>query len=144
MSDKKQVVCPSCKGVNRIREDRPARQARCGRCHNPLFTGQPVSLDGQSFDTHIGRSDVPVVVDFWAEWCGPCKMMAPAFAQTAADLEPRVRMAKLDTERHQDIAARYGIRSIPTTILFKDGREVARISGALDQSRLVSWIQQNL
>ncbi len=144
MESSNHIVCPHCGGVNRVRGDRPAQEAKCGRCHAPLFTGEPVPLTSADFDRHLQRSDVPLVVDFWADWCGPCKMMAPEFARAARDLEPRVRLGKLDTERNQDIAARYGIRSIPTTILFQGGREVARISGAMDHQRLVGWVRQHV
>lgn len=139
-----QVVCPKCQRANRIRSDRPAPSARCGQCRSPLFTGEPLALGSQDFDLHVGRTGVPVVVDFWAPWCGPCRTMAPAFSKAAADLEPRARLAKVNTEAHPDLAARYGIRSIPTTVIFRQGREVARISGALDQTGLVRWISQHL
>ena len=134
------VVCPDCDAVNRIPPERLPDRPRCGKCRALLFQGRPVELSSASFDQHIGRSDLPVVVDFWAEWCGPCKMMAPAYAKAAAQLEPRVRLAKLDTEAAQAIAARYHIRSIPTLILFRDGREVLRQPGAMSTSDIVRWV----
>jgi thioredoxin 2 len=141
MSEKLHVVCPSCDAVNRVPSGRLAQGAKCGKCHRPLFVAVPLVLDERRFARHIERSDLPVVVDFWAPWCGPCRMMAPAFEEAARRLEPRVRLAKLNTEEAQGLAMRFGIRSIPTLAVFRRGREVARTSGAMDLGRLVSWIE---
>lgn len=134
------VVCPHCHAPNRVPQDKLAAGGVCGKCKGRLFAGEPVELDAASFDRHIGRSDVPILVDFWAPWCGPCRMMAPAFAEAARLLEPDYRLAKVNTEQEQGLAARFGIRSIPTLALFRNGQEVARQSGAMNLAGLQRWV----
>ena len=141
MADHELLICPSCATPNRVPRDRLAQTPQCGKCKAPLFLGKPLALDAAGFDRLIGMGTLPVLVDFWAEWCGPCKMMAPAFAAAAGDLEPQMRLAKVDIEAEQALAARYGIRSIPTLAIFRDGREIARQSGLMDRAALVRWAQ---
>jgi thioredoxin 2 len=135
------LACAQCLTLNRVPARRLGEDPKCGKCGAPLLDGKPVALTDATFDKLVGRSDLPLVVDFWAEWCGPCKMMAPAFEQVAAELKTRLRFAKLDTEQAQGIAARYGIRSIPTLILFKRGQEAARTAGAMDARRIRAWLE---
>ena len=145
MSDPSQiVVCPHCQSPNRIPTARLSDDPRCGKCKNPLFTGHPTALTDQTFDRHLTRSELPLVVDFWAAWCGPCKMMAPFFEQAATELEPHVRLAKVNTDDNPMLAQRYQINSIPTTAVFKGGREVARQPGAMNLPQLLQWIKSNV
>lgn len=138
------ITCPACASRNRVPRDRLSSGGKCGRCGSPLFNGHPVTLTAANFDAHASRSGIPLLVDFWATWCGPCRQMAPQFEAAAADLEPLVRLGKLDTEAEQAIAGRYGIRSIPTMVLFSGGRELARQSGAMPRSAIVNWVRQTL
>jgi thioredoxin 2 len=143
MSEGIHLVCPDCSAVNRIPASRLTDAPKCGQCHAPLFRAKPLELNDANFRRQIERSDIPVVVDFWAAWCGPCQMMAPEFAAAARELEPAVRLAKLDTEAAPAIASEFGIRSIPTLMLFKGGREIARQSGALRRADIVRWVRQH-
>lgn len=144
MTDSLNVVCAACAGINRVPQARLIDQPRCARCKAPLFLGAPLILDAATFDRQLTRSDVPLIVDFWAEWCGPCQMMAPVFENAARKLEPFVRLAKLDTEAEPAIAGRYAIRSIPTLIAFRGGREIGRQSGALPLEPFLGWTRRVL
>ena len=138
------IVCPRCQAINRVPDIRLVEGPKCGQCHEQLFTGQPIALTARDFDMHATRSDIPLVVDFWAPWCGPCRMMAPAYEQAAKILEPHVRLAKVNTEEDQALGARFGIQSIPTLMLLRGGREVARQSGALGAQDIVHWVRAHL
>lgn len=143
MSQNQLVACPHCHRRNRLPSDKPPAVAHCGVCKQLLFTGAPVALSAPHFDAHL-NSDVPLLVDFWAPWCGPCRAFAPTFQQAAQQLEPQVRLAKVNTEEEPGLANRFAIRSIPTLILFAGGKERARVSGAMNNQQLRQWLQQNL
>jgi thioredoxin 2 len=150
------VACPACNTLNRFPRERLADglagksgtaqsgTAKCGNCRSPLFTGHPVALDAQSFEAHARKSDIPLLVDFWAPWCGPCKAMAPQFEKAAGRLEPGVRLAKVNTDEEQELAGRFSIQGIPTMILLKHGKEIARQSGMMDATRIEQWTAQAL
>ncbi|MGD9598181.1 MAG: thioredoxin TrxC [Steroidobacteraceae bacterium] len=142
MSGTIQLACPHCNAINRVPGDRMGDAPKCGRCHEALFAGKPIALDAAGFDAHMSRTDLPLLVDFWAPWCGPCKMMAPHFEAAAAQLEPAMRLAKIDTQAQPDLGARFAIRSIPTLVFFKGGRELARMSGAMAAADIVRWARE--
>lgn len=142
MSQSLHIVCPHCDSINRLPSEKLNAGGKCGKCSHALFVGEPVTLTAANFQRYISNNDIPVLVDFWAPWCGPCKMMAPVFAQAAASLEPGMRLAKLNTEQEQQLAAHYQIRSIPTLAVFKQGREIGRTAGAMDLHNLLAWAQQ--
>ena len=138
------VVCSGCGSANRLPPTRRAGDAKCGRCGAKLFSAHPRDVDGATFDRHVARSTLPVLVDVWAPWCGPCKTMAPAFFAAALALEPQVVLVKLNSDNEQAVASRLGIRGIPTMILFHGGKEIDRTSGAMSTGQIIGWVRDRL
>lgn len=144
MTQAPHIVCPHCHTTNRVQTTDLARAPDCGSCHQPLFSAHTAALDAAQFERHIQRNHIPVLVDFWAPWCGPCRQMAPALEQATAQLEPHVRVVKVNTDEAQELGARFNIRSIPTLALFLNGREVARQAGAMGAADIVRWTRGHL
>lgn len=143
MSEALHIVCPHCEAINRVPSERLGAAPKCGNCHQPLFEGHPAEVNQAAFDKHVTGNGIPVLVDFWAPWCGPCKMMAPHFVEAATQLEPQVRLLKVNTDAEQALGTRFNIRSIPTLMLFKNGREVARQAGAMNSAGIVQWARSH-
>ena len=144
MSASQQIVCGHCGQINRLPAERSLTAARCGSCHQPIFSGHPIEVDEQAFNRHVSHSDIPVLVDVWAPWCGPCRSMAPMFERAAEELEPKVRLLKLNADIAPAVSSRLGISGIPTLLLMHDGREMARTSGAMDTQTIVAWAMAGL
>jgi thioredoxin 2 len=144
MAGSRHVVCPHCATTNRVPRDKPAREGRCGACHEPLFEGRPVPVDGAAFSRHRNKNDIAVLVDVWAPWCGPCQAMAPMYERAAAELEPEVRLLKVNADEEPQIAAELGVSGIPTLFLIQGGRVVAHTAGAMDTRRIVAWARAHL
>lgn len=144
MSEFTHIVCPHCNGTNRIPSGKTPDEAKCGRCKQSILDTKPINLTTENFQQHLQKNDIPVIIDFWAPWCGPCKMMGPNFEQASQNFRARVRFAKVNTEEQQSLGAHFNIRSIPTLILFKQGKEVDRLSGALDANQLITWLNERV
>ena len=144
MSDSRQIVCGHCGRINRLPAGRAPESARCGSCHQPFFTGHPIEVDEEGFGRHVAHSDIPLLIDVWAPWCGPCRAMAPMFERAAQQLEPRVRLLKLNSDEAPAVSTRQNITGIPTLLLMRGGREVARQAGAMDARSIVAWTEAAL
>lgn len=144
MSESRQVVCGHCGRTNRLPAARAPEGARCGACHQPMFTGHPIEVDADGFGRHVANSDIPVLVEVWAPWCGPCRAMAPMFERAAQALEPKVRLLKLNSDNAPELSSRLNISSIPTLLLMHGGREIARHAGAMDARSIVAWTEAGL
>jgi thioredoxin 2 len=144
MSTSRQIVCGHCGQINRLPTERAATSARCGSCHQPIFSGHPIAVDEEGFARHLEHNDIPVLVDVWAPWCGPCRTMAPMFERAAGELEPKVRLLKLNADTAPQVSSRLGISGIPTLLLMQGGRELSRTSGAMDTKRIVAWTMAGL
>ncbi|MFT6435037.1 MAG: thioredoxin 2 [Candidatus Azotimanducaceae bacterium] len=138
------IVCPHCFVTNKVPDERSPVSAKCGKCGDLLFTGKPIPVNSEQFKKMVGYNSIPVVVDFWAAWCGPCKSFAPIFEQASQQLEPKLRFLKLDTEACSDIASLYRIQSIPTLIEYRNGKEHTRQSGAMPLAQLLSWLDSRV
>jgi thioredoxin 2 len=138
------VVCTACGAVNRMPEARDAGAGKCGRCGEPLFIGKPIDVGADMLQRQVAKGTLPVVVDVWAPWCGPCRVMGPEYEKVAHALEPRARFLKLNSDNEQQLAGALNIRGIPTMILFKDGKEADRVSGAMQASQISSWLRQRI
>lgn len=138
------TMCPHCGGLNRVADEKRNQAPKCAKCKRPLFVGKPLEMDNEQINRAMQKTDQPMVVDFWAPWCGPCQGFAPVFSQAAAQLEPKARFIKINTEAEQQLAMQYGIRSIPTLAIFKGGQEITRISGAMDLGNFTQWVNQNV
>jgi len=138
------IMCPHCAGLNRVPDEKLTKQVTCGKCKESLFPGKPIEMTGEQFTRALQKSDQPLVVDFWAPWCGPCQGFAPTFAQAASNFEPRARFIKINTENEQQVANQFGIRSIPTLAVFQSGKELTRLAGAMDYGNFSQWLEQNL
>lgn len=144
MSASRRIVCGHCGQINRVPADRPAAAARCGSCHQALFEGHPIEVDQQAFGRHVANNDIPLLVDVWAPWCGPCRAMAPMFERAATELEPEVRLLKLNADKAPEVSSQFRITGIPTLLLLRGGREISRQSGAMDAQSIVAWTRAGL
>jgi thioredoxin 2 len=144
MTNAMTIVCSHCATLNRVPADRPALQAKCGGCHKLLFDGQPAAVDEAGFERHLQHDGIPILLDVWAPWCGPCRSMAPMFQRAAAVLEPGVRLLKLNSDESPRVSAQLGVRGIPALYLFQHGRTLAQTAGARDTSGIVGWVREHL